>query len=94
MRYTTTALMLLALAAPLHAGEPPKVSFTEIPITRLIPGYAYDSLRISADHRHAAFAAPKKGKWVVVLDGKESGEYEWIGPSTVRLWHLLFAGPL
>jgi len=85
MRAATAALMLLTLAAPLHAQAPSKVSFKEVPLTHVLSGFVQGSLRVSPDYRHAAYVAERKGKCLAVADGKESREYELIDASTLRL---------
>ena len=62
-----------------------KLAYKETIIGKLVPGARADQIQFSADGRHAAYLVKKASRLAVVMDGKESEEYDWILASTLVL---------
>jgi len=61
----------------------------EVSLGIINPGIFVESLIISPDSNHFAYAAERGGKWFVVLDGKEGKEYDFF----LRGIKLVFDSP-
>src|SRR2546428_12250477 len=60
-----------------------KLGYTETSFGRIAPGSKTENMVFSPDGLHLAYPVKRASGWVVVLDGKEGPEFEWVLAGTL-----------